>query len=214
MPDFKLFEDRESVHEFRVPPRLAALSVTLTAKVKSLSLNQQLDLSAGQSFGLSGVARTDKIEDLHLARFGSDYVIELLGRTGEAKPDRPVTLAVKHRDFKEPVRVTLKTDAARPGHARAARGRRLRHRHRAGGDGAHLAAAARPAHLPAGAAREGRRGGDAAVPRRRGQADARTNWRCSRSAATWSWPTGSTRWPSPTGCSSCAAWRPATTTCG
>lgn len=110
VPDFKLFEDRESVHEFRVPPRLAALTVTLTAKVKSLSLNQQLDLSAGRSFGLSGVSKTDKIEDLHLARFGSDYVIELLGRTGEAKPDRAVTLALKHRDFKEPVRVTLKTD--------------------------------------------------------------------------------------------------------
>ncbi|HVK18736.1 MAG TPA: Ig-like domain-containing protein, partial [Fimbriiglobus sp.] len=110
VPDFKLFEDRESVHEFRVPPRLAALSVTLTAKVKSLSLNQQLDLSAGKSFGLSGVSKTDKIEDLHLARFGADYVVELLGRTGEAKPDRAVTVALKHRDFKEPVRVTLKTD--------------------------------------------------------------------------------------------------------
>ncbi len=110
VPDFKLFEDRESVHEFRVPPRLAALIVTLTAKVKSLSLNQQLDLSAGRSFALSGIAKTDKIEDLHLAKFGPNYVIELLGRTGEAKPDRPVQLALKHRDFKEPVRATLKTD--------------------------------------------------------------------------------------------------------
>ena len=35
----------------------------------------------------------------------------MLGRTGEAKPDRPVQLALKHRDFKEPVHVTLKTDA-------------------------------------------------------------------------------------------------------
>src|SRR4029079_12799754 len=54
VPDFRLFEDRESVHEFRVPPRLAALSVTLTAKVKSLSLNQQLDVSAGRAFALNG----------------------------------------------------------------------------------------------------------------------------------------------------------------
>src|SRR5262249_32431897 len=45
IPDFKLFEDRESVHEFRVPTRLASLSVTLQAKVKSLSQNKTLDLS-------------------------------------------------------------------------------------------------------------------------------------------------------------------------
>src|SRR5262249_16648007 len=42
--------------------------------------------------------------------FGADHVLELLGRTGEAKPDRPVQLALKHRDFRTPVNVTLKTD--------------------------------------------------------------------------------------------------------
>src|SRR5207247_2548390 len=47
VPDFKLFEDRESVHEFRVPPRLASLAVTLTAKVKSLSQATKIDLAAG-----------------------------------------------------------------------------------------------------------------------------------------------------------------------
>jgi len=56
------------------------------------------------------VERTDKIEDLHLAKFGPDFAIELLGRTGEVKPDRPVNLSLKHRDFKEQVNVTLKTD--------------------------------------------------------------------------------------------------------
>ena len=53
----------------------------------------------------------DHAEDLHLARFGADYVIELLGRTGEALPDRAVHFDLKHRDFKEKVSVTLKTDA-------------------------------------------------------------------------------------------------------
>jgi hypothetical protein len=111
VPDFKLFEDRESVHEFRVPPRLAALAVTLTAKVKSLSLATKIDLSAAESFALNGIDKTDKIEDLHLAKFGADYVIEIRGRTGEPRPDRPVQLALKHRDFKEPVHAVLKTDA-------------------------------------------------------------------------------------------------------
>lgn len=112
IPDFKLFEDRESVHEFRVPARLAFLNVMLLAKVKSLSQNKKVDLVAGKIFALNGIAKTDKIEDLHLAKFGSDYVLELLGRTGEPRAERPVQLAVKHRDFREAVRVTLKTDAA------------------------------------------------------------------------------------------------------
>ncbi len=108
--DFKLFEDRESVHEFRVPSRLAALTISLHAKVKSLSRGIDVDLSAQQSFGLNGIGKTDKIEDLHLAKFGDDYVIELLGRTGEAKPDRPVQLTIKHREFREPVSMLLKSD--------------------------------------------------------------------------------------------------------
>jgi hypothetical protein len=111
VPDFKLFEDRESVHEFRVPPRLASLAVTLTAKVKSLSQATKIDLADGQTLGLNGINKTDKIEDLHLAKFGGDYVIESRGRTGEPRPDRPVQLALKHRDFKEPAHVVLKTDA-------------------------------------------------------------------------------------------------------
>src|SRR5206468_1973013 len=54
--------------------------------------------------------RTEKTEDLHLAKFGQNYMIELLGRTGEPKADRPVHLAIKHRDFREPVQVSLKSD--------------------------------------------------------------------------------------------------------
>jgi hypothetical protein len=111
VPDFKLFEDRESVYEFRVPPRLATLSITLQARVKSLTQNKPIDLAATQTFSLNGIVKTDKIEDLHLAKFGLDYVIEMRGRTGEPKPDRPVQLALKHRDFREPARTTLKTDA-------------------------------------------------------------------------------------------------------
>lgn len=110
IPNFKLFEDRESIHEVRVPPRLSKLEVVLSAKVKNLSTGKTVDLIAAQAFAVSEFARTDKIEDLHLAKFGPDYVIELLGRTGEPKADRPVRLSIKHRDFKEPVTVTLRSD--------------------------------------------------------------------------------------------------------
>jgi hypothetical protein len=109
--DFKLFEDRESVHEFRVPARLSALHIALQAKVKSLSTGKDVMLAASEVFGLNNIRKTDKIEDMHFAKFGNDYAIEVLGRTGEAKPDRPVQLTIKHRDFREAVTVMLKSDA-------------------------------------------------------------------------------------------------------
>lgn len=108
--DFKLFEDRESVHEIRVPARLSNLNITIAAKVKNLSLGKSVDLSASHSVQINQIERSEKIEDLHFAKFGIDHVIELLGRTGEPRRDRSVSLVIKHRDFKNPIQVALKTD--------------------------------------------------------------------------------------------------------
>lgn len=110
VPDFKVFEDRESTYEFRVPPRLQSLRVQLFADVKNLSQNQTVKLAAVQDFALNSIDLTDKTEDLHLAKFANDYVIEVLGKTGEPKVDRPVQVALKHRDYRELVQATLKTD--------------------------------------------------------------------------------------------------------
>lgn len=111
VPAFPLFEDRESVHEFRVPPRLITLAVTLTAKVKSLSLNQAVDVTDSHTVQLNGFATTNRIDDVHLGRFGNEYHIEFLGRIGEPMADREIHVTVKHRDFKEHVTRMLKTDA-------------------------------------------------------------------------------------------------------
>ena len=110
VPNFKLFDDRESVHEFRVPTRLLGVGFALHAKVKALSLGKEIDLEVSQSFVIGEKNPKTNIEDLHLARFGDDYVIELLGLSGEPKADRPVEVAVRHREFREAVKVTLKTD--------------------------------------------------------------------------------------------------------
>ncbi len=109
--DFKLFEDRESVYEFQVPQRLASIGFALHAKVRNLSQNKKIDLSASQKFALNQIDTTDKIEDLYFVHADGTYAIDLLGKTGESKPDRPVQLVVKHRDFKQPVEVSLQTDA-------------------------------------------------------------------------------------------------------
>ena len=113
LPDFKLYEDRETTHEFQVPARLASLQFTLSGRAKKLSEGgRKIDLSASDSVALNGIDRTEKIEFVHLAKFGDTYVIELRGKTGETKSSRPVQLAFKHRDFRDVFHATLKTNAA------------------------------------------------------------------------------------------------------
>ncbi|GDY07085.1 hypothetical protein LBMAG52_05710 [Planctomycetia bacterium] len=110
IPNFKLFEDRESTHEFSVPPRVQSLGFRLIGQVKVLSTNQTIALAAQESFALNEIDRTDKIEDLHLLRTSSGYFVELLGKTGEPKTSRPVLVVLKHRDFRDPVTLSFKSD--------------------------------------------------------------------------------------------------------
>jgi hypothetical protein len=111
VPDFKLFEDRAATYAFKVPDNLTSIRFTLKARVKNLSRNEKVDVSAGRAFTLNGIDKTDKIEDLHLSHVGGTYVLELLGKTGEVKPGRPVYVDLKHRAFRRQVHVALQTDA-------------------------------------------------------------------------------------------------------
>jgi len=108
--EFKLFEDREATFEFNVPRRLSRIEFRLNGQVKNLSQNKKVAVSYADSFSLNGIDRTEKVEHLHLVRADGQHIVELLGRTGEPKSDRAVRLSIKHKDFKNPVNVTLKTD--------------------------------------------------------------------------------------------------------
>ncbi len=108
--DFKIFEDRESVYEFQTPKRLRTIQFTLKARVKNQSQNEEQDLSASEQFTLNQIDQEDKTEDLHFTRNGDVYVVDLLGKSGEAKPDRAVHFTVKLRGFTDPLHVSLQTD--------------------------------------------------------------------------------------------------------
>ena len=111
--DFALHDDRESVQEFRVPANLQWLTFTLNAGVRSVSQAKRIELASGRGTCMvNGIDRCDKIEDLHLTRDGGRYVLDVLGRTGEPKPDRGVKLVINHRRFTRAVTLSLKTDRA------------------------------------------------------------------------------------------------------
>jgi hypothetical protein len=112
IPDFRLFEDRESTHEFLTPENLSAVTFTLKARVQNLSMDKKQDLESSAAFSLNDIDRTAKTEDLHLLAGDGLWFLDLLGKTGEAMPDRPVTIDLKHRDFREPVHIILQTNAS------------------------------------------------------------------------------------------------------
>ena len=109
--NFKLFEDREATHEFQVPQRLSQIRFELKAKVQNLSQTKKDELAVQEAFTLNQIEQTEKIDGLHLVCAAGEYAIDMLGKTGEPKPDRPVRLILKHRDFRDPVHFTLQTDA-------------------------------------------------------------------------------------------------------
>ncbi|MEI8195829.1 MAG: hypothetical protein WCI73_07970, partial [Phycisphaerae bacterium] len=109
--DFALFAEKDSTYDFAVPDRLKAVSFTLRARVQNVSLRKKEDLTFSKNVDLNGLDATPKIEDLHLSHSAGQYNIDILGKTGEIKADRPVNVVLQHRDFREQVHVTLKSDA-------------------------------------------------------------------------------------------------------
>ncbi|MFH0939839.1 MAG: hypothetical protein V1899_11270, partial [Planctomycetota bacterium] len=107
---FKLFDEKESVYEFQTPENVICLTFTLKGKVKSLSENKKLDLADQKTFYLNAIDTRDKIKSLQMLRVGDDYILQLLGKTGEPRPDQAVSVELHHRDFCEPARVSLQTD--------------------------------------------------------------------------------------------------------
>lgn len=108
---FPLFEDRESIHEFLVPQRLAEVTFVLSGKVKRLAAGgEKADLAASRTFTLNQIDRTDKVEDLFLVRSADRWLLEVRGKSGEPRPSRPVGVTLKARDVRHPFTVQLKTD--------------------------------------------------------------------------------------------------------
>lgn len=110
--DIQLTDDSEFIYEFRVPPRLKHLGFQLQAKVKQLTTGERTDLFASGHLEVNLINSTHETQVAYLAHDASGYQIEILGKSGEPIARRPVYLALKHRDFRDPVETTLRTDDA------------------------------------------------------------------------------------------------------
>ncbi|MFP4582437.1 MAG: hypothetical protein ACLFN9_03550 [Desulfococcaceae bacterium] len=108
--DIELAEDRETAHPFTVPEGLRQATLELSARVRVPGAGETVPLKDQRVFSLNGIDGTDKIGDLFLRRSADGYVVEALGKNGEARPGIVVYVRLKHRWFRETVVQTLRTD--------------------------------------------------------------------------------------------------------
>ncbi len=110
--DFKLVAGQELVHEIQVPAALARISINLQGRVRNLSQGKTLPLaSAYKLFNLNAIDTTVQTACALLSRSDKGFVLDVLGKNGEPRPDHAVHFKFNHRDFKNAAQVNLKTDA-------------------------------------------------------------------------------------------------------
>ena len=106
----ELSDDKDTVCEFMVPPRLSSIQCTLTAKIKNLSLGETITLNSSQTFSLNLIDLTEEIQDVHLMPTSDGYFLETRGKTGEIRTKQAVRLSMKHRYFKKKINIDLQSD--------------------------------------------------------------------------------------------------------
>ena len=110
--DVTLADDAETVVRFTVPENARMIRTELRGHVTSVTTGKREPVSASRTFKLNGIADQALIDDVHLRRVDGNYVLEVRGRTGEARPGYPVNVKLSHRYVTTPVPVTLQTDTA------------------------------------------------------------------------------------------------------
>ena len=106
----KLMSDREFVHEFRVPDRLANLVATLRVKMKIASKGGEIiELTDSSSFKVNEVLKSEVVGDLYLSKIDGNYRVESFGRNAEPISGQNLNVTFNHRSFKNQRKTTLKT---------------------------------------------------------------------------------------------------------
>lgn len=108
--DVKFTEQSETICEFVVPPRLKSISLSLTAQIKNQSRNETQTLSAGQSYSINSIDKSDQIQDVHLVPTNQGYFLELLGKSGEIRSKQAVRVNLRLDPFTIDVNVDLQSD--------------------------------------------------------------------------------------------------------
>ncbi|RKY22069.1 MAG: hypothetical protein DRQ55_02135 [Planctomycetota bacterium] len=109
--DLELDDGTDLVHEISVPERLSLLTVQLTGRVTNLAWDEQQDVAATEvRFPIAAIVPTTAVEAALLGRTSEGYVLDVLGRSGEALAGHALQLSFQHALASEPHSIWLRTD--------------------------------------------------------------------------------------------------------
>ncbi|MFT5288398.1 MAG: hypothetical protein ACI82F_000453 [Planctomycetota bacterium] len=110
--DLELSNTGELISEIRIPANLRRLSFSLRGSVRQLSQGTDVDLNSGQqTFVVNGIDATVATDAPFLSRSSDGYVLDVLGKDGEPRAGRAVTLQFELEHFIHDLSVTLQTDS-------------------------------------------------------------------------------------------------------
>ncbi|HLL20852.1 MAG TPA: hypothetical protein VK427_01915, partial [Kofleriaceae bacterium] len=106
----ELSDDASTVLEFPLGDATANVSITVRGNVLVRSEQRETELVETRSFDVATIHATPQVEALYLARSTAGWTISALGKTGEPRALRPVTITLVHRWARSQLIVELATD--------------------------------------------------------------------------------------------------------
>ena len=106
-----LTDDGAAVLEWPMGDDIAAVALSIRAAVEVRSEQREQELADARSYALATIHGTTSIEALYLCRTDQGWVISALGKSGEPRAQRPVTVSLVHRWARTQLNVELATDA-------------------------------------------------------------------------------------------------------
>jgi len=106
-----LADDRAAVLELPLGDELAQLAVAVRGRVKVVSTQSEQELVQQATVEVAQMYGTHATEALYLARTTAGWVISALGKSGEPRAQRPVSVMLVHRWARTECNVELATDA-------------------------------------------------------------------------------------------------------
>ncbi len=106
-----LADDGAAVLEWPMGENAAHVGIVVRGAVEVRSEQREHELSDSRTVELATIHASTSIEALYLARTSAGWVISALGKTGEPRARRPVTVALFHRWARTQLTIELGTDA-------------------------------------------------------------------------------------------------------
>jgi hypothetical protein len=92
-----LSDDDAAVLEWPLGEDTSQVTISVRGNVKVVSQQRDQQLAQQATFQIAAMHATHATEALYLTRGGAGWVINALGKTGEPRAKRPVTIAIVHR---------------------------------------------------------------------------------------------------------------------